>query len=78
MYSAAAPPLHPSALRLVVPEPEADAREARRLLLPGDGAVADEDARHAGKAEEGGHRLQVVLAVDEVRRLAQGVQRGCC
>jgi hypothetical protein len=51
-----------------------DAREARRDLLPGDPAVADVHGRDAGKVEQGGQGLQVVLAMDQVRRLADRVE----
>ena len=46
-----------------VPE---DARRAGRSLLPGRPSVTNVDRRHAGEAEDGRHRLEMVLAVDQV------------
>ena len=46
-----------------VPE---DARRAGRSLLPGRPSVTNVYRRHAGEAEHGRHRLEMVLAVDQV------------
>ena len=49
-------------------------RQPRRQLLPGDRAVAEADHGGAGEAQGGDRRLQVVVPVDHVGRLAEAVE----
>src|SRR5207244_630700 len=47
--------------------------EPRRVLLPWRPAVADEQGRRVGEVRQGQQRIDVVVAVDDVRRLGEGV-----
>ena len=64
----------PVAARVVDGDVATDAREARRRLLPRRPSMTDVHRRYAREAQERGHGLEVVMAVDQVERHADRIE----